>query len=162
MFCELTQTRHLHAQHSSLFFFFFLKHFKRFVFADDLQTNTSDPAECVCIHRTGSKRAFQLLHSVTLWDALRQRQDVLRYVEKYLCNPPTPHPHTTPTNLPPSPKTVGVWNNGLFARLAPHLCTVADRHTNAIGQLTLSMLTRLLETRLQLFCQCSDLNRWRG
>lgn len=154
MFCELTQTWHLHAQHSAPRFS--PKRFKQFVSADDLRTNKLDPSECVCIHRNRSKRAFwtKLLNSATLWDARRRRRDVLRYEERHLRNPSS-------LLTPPPPKTVGVWNNGLFARLMHRLCTLADRHTNAIGQLALSMLTSFLKTRLQLFCQCRAIMQWR-
>lgn len=129
-------------------FFFFHKRFKRFVSADDLRRNKSDPAECVCIQGKRSKRAFeQNCEAVPRYEMHGGSKMCWGTKRGTFAIP-------APSSRPLPPKTVGVWNNGLFARLVPHLCTLADRHTNAIGQLRLSMLTSFLETRLQLFCQC--------
>lgn len=40
------------------------------------------------------------------------------------------------------PWTVGVWNNGSSVASAPHLCSPADRHINAIGQRFILIMLR--------------------
>lgn len=105
-FFELTHTRHLYLQQSAIYTHFFSPQvFQAICLCWQVMNQQVCSAECVCIHRGRSKKAFEwncYMRRFMRCTAIERCAEVYREAKYDLCS-----------YLPPSPlKTVGVWNNG--------------------------------------------------